>query len=232
VSSLGKELRHHLPFTTFAVVAATLAVGLLSSRRAGPWEEATFEGLHFFHIFISAVASTAVFWRYTRNVAAGIAVGVGAALLFCTLSDVVLPFVGGQLLRVPPRFEVEVFESPALAGGVGLGGAVLGLVHLRYLSIYSHSLHVIASSMASLMYLLVQGSRVWFGWAEIPVVLAVLLVAVFVPCCLSDFVMPVACTHCRFGALRRGRAPAAGGYRATAGDTAIERAGGQQDGDR
>lgn len=194
--SLRSELTHHLPFTTLSILATTLTIGFLSQRRAIRWEVGHFEGLHYAHLFASAVATTAVFWRYRKNFLLAIGTGIGGSVFFCTMSDIVLPYLGGSLFGIPVGWELEAIKSPFWVFGASLLGSLFGFVHLRYLSIYSHSVHVVISSFASLMYLVTHTSATWFRWAHAPAVAIILLVAVFLPCCLSDLVMPVACTHC------------------------------------
>ncbi|MBM3214040.1 hypothetical protein FJZ36_03890 [Candidatus Poribacteria bacterium] len=194
--TIRQELAHHLPFTALAVLTTVLVLGLVSQGRTEPWQESRFEFLHYVHLFASAIATTAVFWRYQRNALLAVGTGAAGSVIFCTLSDIVLPFLGGRLFGLPVSFGLELVESPLLVLGMALGGSLVGFVRLRHLSIYSHSLHVFVSSFASLMYLLTHTSIAWFGWSHAPALVAVLVVAVFVPCCMSDLVMPVACTHC------------------------------------
>lgn len=197
--SLAAELRHHLPFTTIAVLITVALFGVLSLGRTEAWDDLPFRGSHYAHLFVSAIATTAVFWRYSRNALVAVAVGIVSSVSFCTLSDVVLPFVGGWLMNIPTTLEFEVAEAPLWVLGFALAGSLLGFVHLRHLSVYSHSVHVFLSASASLLYLLSHSGLVWFGWAHLPAVAVLLVLSVFLPCCMSDFAMPVACTHCHFG---------------------------------
>jgi hypothetical protein len=194
--SLRAELTHHLPFTTLSVIATVLVLGILSQRRTERWDIENFALLHYAHLFASAVATTAVFWRYRKDAMLAVVVGAVGAVVFCTASDIVLPYFGGRLLGIHVTFELELAKTPLWVIGSTLLGVAFGFVHLRYLSVYSHSAHVFVSSFASLMYLLTHTSQLWFRWAHAPAVAFILLVAVFLPCCLSDFAMPVSCTHC------------------------------------
>ena len=196
--ALSLELRHHLPFTASAVVMTMGLVALLVTLGVDFVGRMAFPAAHFVHLFLSAVASTAVSWRQRPRIVLALAVGTGSAVSFCTVSDILLPFAGGYVAGFAPTFEVELLEAPVAVVGVALVGAAFGFVHLRHLSVYSHSLHVVASTYASLGYLLTHVSGAWFGWGAAPAVMVILFIAVFVPCCLSDIIMPVACTHCDF----------------------------------
>ena len=197
-AALSLELRHHLPFTVAAAAATTVVAALLSSFGVAFAGSYAFPGFHFGHLFLSAVASSAVSWRQRASVGLSLAVGTVSSVLFCTVSDVLLPFAGGRIAGLSSTLEVELIEAPIAVIGVAALGSAFGFVHLRHVSIYSHSLHVVVSTLASLGYLLTHSSGALFGWAGAPGLAAILFVAVFVPCCLSDLVMPVACTHCDF----------------------------------
>jgi hypothetical protein len=197
--ALRLELRHHLPFT--AGVTALTAV--VASVVVGMWPEVasaglSFEGAHLAHIFVSAVATTAVASRQKGGVALAAALGIVGSVAFCTLSDVLLPYAGALLFRAPVALELELVESPVRVFAVAIAGAAGGFAHMRRLSVYSHSAHVLVSSLASVMYIHTHAAGSWAGWGHAPAMAAVLFVAVFLPCCMSDLVMPVACTHCDF----------------------------------
>lgn len=72
-------------------------------------------------------------------------------------------------------------------------GAFIGMARIGKLpvSIIAHSLHTTLSAVASLLYLLWVLKTPWFEWAQAPAVLVTLFIAVFLPCILSDVVMPV-----------------------------------------
>jgi hypothetical protein len=197
--ALRLELRHHMPFTAavtaLTAVAASVAVGVWPRLATAT---VSFEGAHLAHIFVSAVATTAVASRQRGGVALSASLGVAGSVVFCTLSDILLPYAGALLFGAPVALEVELLESPVRVFAVAIAGAAGGFVHMRRLSVYSHSAHVLVSSLASVMYIHTHGAGTWVGWSHAPAMAAVLFVAVFLPCCMSDLVMPVACTHCDF----------------------------------
>ena len=100
------ELYHHLPFSTFGVVIALLAMGVLTflvdisqaPMMMGHASKDLFHVFHPAHIFLSAVASTAMFMKHDDNRVKGICVGFFGSLLLCTLSDIIFPFLGGKIL--------------------------------------------------------------------------------------------------------------------------------------
>ncbi len=197
--ALRLELRHHLPFTAGVTVltafAASVVVGVWPGVAAATL---SFEGAHLAHVFVSAVATTAVASRQRGGIALAAGLGVAGSIAFCTLSDILLPYAGAYLFRAPVALEVELLESPIRVILVAVVGAVGGFAHMRRLSVYSHSAHVLVSSVASVMYIHTHAAGTWTGWGHALPMAAVLFVAVFLPCCMSDLVMPVACTHCDF----------------------------------
>ena len=114
-------------------------------------------------------------------------VGVVGAILIGSLSDVLLPWVGGNLLGLETILHLPILESSFLILGMAIIGSLFGI----YIGLFkiNHTLHVFLSVFASLFYLLAFSisMNVW-------VVLAISLVvflAVFIPCCISDIVFPL-----------------------------------------
>src|SRR3989339_181337 len=62
---------------------------------------------------------------------------------------------------------------------------------------YSHSMHVFVSSAASILYLISYGLDSWVH--SLGGVLILTILAVMIPCCLSDIVFPLTCTHKKCG---------------------------------
>jgi len=114
-------------------------------------------------------------------------VGVVGAIVIGTLSDVLLPWVGGNLFLLGTGFHLPIFESPLLILGVGVAGALFGI----YVGMFrvTHLLHVLLSVFASLFYLLAF-SGVMSVWVVLGISFIVFLV-VYIPCCISDIVFPI-----------------------------------------
>ena len=57
----------------------------------------------------------------------------------------------------------------------------------------AHGIHVFVSSIASILYLISFGLN---GWTDqVSGVFVVTIIAVMIPCCLSDIALPLACSH-------------------------------------
>ena len=211
------ELREHVPFSVTAVAIGLIVAGAICilafsdepAIAAGAGHDPTGHVDHdhdpdgpallFFHLFhpahmlFSAVATTAMFFRYERKVLKAVVIGLIGAIGICGISDIVMPHVSLFILGVHPHWHICVYEHPDLvlpfaAVGVAVGLAVSGGVTRS--TIVSHSLHVLASTMASIFYMVGPlGMIAWIG--DIGKMFVFVVLAVMVPCCLSDIVFPL-----------------------------------------
>jgi hypothetical protein len=205
-SLIVQELMCHAPYAIFAVTTC-LAVALFWSFSsvggvlgvaACMGARALFHGFHFIHIVFSATGVLVTFFRFSkkRNVLRGFVVGGITAASVCILSDTVLPYLGGRILGVPIEFHFCWLHElhnviPFLLIGL-CNGWILSTHHTDRQTNYSaltHTGHILASSFASLFYLISYGFVTWY--ANLGMVFLVLLVAVVVPCTMSDVVIPM-----------------------------------------
>ena len=209
-SRIAAEVMAHAPFTIGAVLSVTLVIGIASLYRETAWTNNFFESAHWLHIFVSAVASSAVafrnLWndsndRQLRNIAGAMGIGVVFSILFCSISDSLVPQMGLKLFGIEAAHEhaghahgvhLDILENPIQVLFVAVVGSFLGIARLGgKASFIAHALHSIASSAASLLFLLSGMGVTWFTWANAPAVMAVLFLSVMVVCVLSDVIMPV-----------------------------------------
>lgn len=199
------ELTHHLPFTIFGVVSAVLLMGILTffasllnadTRMVGASRE-LFHIFHPFHILFSAITTTAIFWKHdNKNMIKAVIIGLFGTVFVCGLSDIVMPFLGGSLLGQDMHLHICMIEEPLLVFPFAALGVFVGFLvrsGFEHSTQYSHGMHVFLSSTASLLYLLSYGLSGWVH--QLPEVFLITVVAVVLPCCLSDIVFPMLCTH-------------------------------------
>jgi len=151
-----------------------------------------FHVFHPLHILFSAVATTAMFWRYQRRLLLALAVGTVGSLAICGVSDIFMPYASGLVLGQPMQLHVCLIEHPMLIlpfAAVGLGVGLALPRGSRRGTVFSHAAHVLISAMASLLYLVGFGMSDWTSEAGLIFVFMVL--AVVIPCCVSDIVLPV-----------------------------------------
>jgi hypothetical protein len=167
-----------------------IAEGSAIMGRAG---ESVFHVFHPIHMFFSAVATTAMFWRYERRLFKAILIGIIGSIGVCGISDVFIPYGGALLLGVKGiAFHWCLIQHPMLvipftAVGVTIGLLAAETVHAC--TYYSHSAHVFVSSAASLFYLVSFGMTMWAE--QLGAVFVLLIIAVTLPCCFSDIVFPL-----------------------------------------
>lgn len=207
------ELREHVPFSVSAVAIGLIAAGTIcimgfasSSGAEAATAHSGAEGGHghdaaqlFFYLFhpahmlFSAAATTAMFCRYDRNAIKAIIIGLVGAIGVCGISDIVVPHLSLLILGTPTPWHICAWEHPGLslpfaAVGVAVGLAASGSVMRS--TIISHSLHVFASTMASIFYMV--GPLGIIAWIDdLGKVFIFVVLAVVVPCCLSDIVFPL-----------------------------------------
>lgn len=219
-SALRRELLEHAPFSVSSVAIGLVCAGVLSYIAPIPTAvghaghdhdgQAGYSLFHLFHpvhMFFSAAATTAMFWRYDQRAFKAMLVGLFGAIVVCGVSDILFPHCSLLYLGRKPPLHVCVVEHPELVLPFAVIGMLVGLGAARTVAnstLFSHSLHVLASTMASIFYLIAPFGRVeWFG--ELGRIFVLVTVAVMIPCCLSDIVFPLLMTkHAREAALAAG----------------------------
>lgn len=202
---IGIELIHHTPYSIFGVTLALMAMGVLNYfghllQAEGELTHASAELFHVFHavhVLISAVATTAMFLKHdNRNIFKAFVIGLIGSVTICGVSDIFVPYVGGMILGTEMHWHICLLEEPMLVVPFALVGSLAGLAVTKAFeksTQYSHGMHVFISSVASLLYLIAFGLTDWVH--VLGGVFMVTVVAVMFPCCLSDIVFPMLCTH-------------------------------------
>jgi hypothetical protein len=186
--SIVRELFGHMPFTVGASILAILIVGMGHLFSYGTsFFGSFFYVLHPAHIFVSAIASAAIFYKHRENIFYGLLIGIFGALLIGTISDVILPFIGGSILDIEIRFHLPVFERPLLILGIALIGSFIGIY--TKISKLPHFIHVFLSVFASLFYLLTFGEV--SNLINLILAFVVVVLAVLFSCCFSDIIFPL-----------------------------------------
>lgn len=193
------ELIRHAPFTasgalTGIIIVAAIVLGNVSSSIS----YTAFYILHPAHILLSAVVTTAMYRKYTGGkVWTLILIGYAGSIGIGTLSDAIIPFLGGAVLSVEMEFHIPFIEAEKmpvigiqewqLINSAAFIGIILG--YFKPNTKFPHSGHILLSTWASLFYLTAFGT----GWliTMLPLVLIFLFLAVWVPCCTSDIVFPL-----------------------------------------
>ncbi len=195
----------HLPYAIFSVAFCLAILNFLGYLTMSTTDAATlqrgarmlFHSFHFLHIVFAATGTLITYYRYSKNIMGGLLVGILCSMTFCTLSDAVIPYIGGNMLGVAMSFHLCFVTElnniiPFLVVGL-LNGFVMGRYHRGshgFYSVFSHFVHILISSFASTFYLVAHGLPDWYS--KIGVIFLFLIVAVVIPCTLSDVVVPMA----------------------------------------
>ncbi len=203
LKQVAAEFREHLPYTLFAALIGVMLLGgitfvvSLTDRQALLPEaaEGLFHTMHFFHLFLSAIATTAMFWRHDHQAWKAIVVGISGSVLLCGTSDIFFPYVGGLLLNVDMTAHICLLEHPLMVWPFVLTGVATGFIlpPSKPTTQFAHGGHVLISTAASLLYLISFGVTDWMSLA--PFIFLLLVAAVMIPCCTSDIVFPMLFTH-------------------------------------
>jgi len=185
------ETRRHMPFTAAgSAVGIALLLALYYGGVGHDEAEKLFWVMHPAHVFLSAMATTALYKVYAggRPLPA-LLIGYTGSVGIATLSDSVIPFIGEIILKLPQaHVHAGFIEQWWLVNPVALAGIALGWYLPR--SRYPHAGHVLLSTTASLLHMLMA-----LGGAVSPLTIAALaaflFLAVWLPCCTSDIVYPL-----------------------------------------
>jgi len=195
---LAAELEKHLPFTILSVSVGIIILGILTFfsslyARTNPLTAAAslFHIFHPLHLLFSATATTAMFWRHEKNFAKAAIIGFIGAVGICGMSDIIIPYISGFLLGTKMELHICIIHHPVLILPFVFFGIFTGLIVPQTIksTIFSHTAHVLLSSMASILYLVSFGLVDWISALGMVFVFTVL--AVIIPCCTSDIVFPL-----------------------------------------
>lgn len=209
--SLKEEMLHHLPYAIFSLAFGLIILSFIDvlmpkmahHHGAGHAHDhhdsgahLLFHSFHFLHIIFAVTGSLITFSRFSKNIVKGAIVSILSSLFFCTISDVVLPYLSGTLLGVHMHFHLCLQSEWHNVIPLLLIGLVNGIVMSRhsssikaFYSVSSHFGHILISSLASLFYLVSEGLENWYP--QMGVLFLFLIVAVVVPCTLADVVVPM-----------------------------------------
>ncbi len=187
MSRILEELREHIPFTFLATLAAVILVIIVRLITVKGINLESFQTFHILHVFISAITSSAIFYKYKKNKFFSILIGVTAAVLIGTISDVLIPFLGGNILFLQTSLYLPIIKKPFLIIIPALIGSLAGMVFTK--TKISHFIHIFVSVFASLFYLISFSQEI----SLLQMISATLItfIAVLVPCCAGDIIYPL-----------------------------------------
>jgi hypothetical protein len=185
---ITKELKEHVPFTALgALTGIIITVIVVLSNVPHLISDTIFHTLHPVHVLLSALVTTSMYMRYKKGkVWAVILIGWTGAIGIATISDAMIPYLGGNLLHAQMEFHVPFIEEWWI-NLFALAGIAIG--YWMQTTKIPHFGHVLLSTWASLFYIMAFGIADWIPL--LPFIFLILFLAVWIPCCLSDIVYPL-----------------------------------------
>jgi hypothetical protein len=199
VRRILSELKEHAPFTALGAVSGIIIMLIIVLADVpSQISEAVFYSLHPLHVVLSALVTTAMYMKYRKGkLWAAILIGYAGSIGIATLSDAIIPYLGGALLNIDigfhlPFIETEAFPYLGIPKWIVINSAALIGIAIGYwkqTTKIPHSGHVFLSTWASLFYFTAFGTASWMPL--LPLIFIFLFLAVWLPCCLSDIAFPL-----------------------------------------
>ncbi|MBN2139229.1 MAG: hypothetical protein JW720_15615 [Sedimentisphaerales bacterium] len=217
-ASIGVELKHHAPFTLFGALTGILCM-IIFRNLDHDTNEKVFYVFHPAHVLLSAMVTGAMFKLHSakRSFIMIVFIAIIGSVGISTLSDSVIPYIGESLLGMEVSVhghghngeDTDSHEAHGESGFVEKAhigfiegwyivfpAAVFGalVAYFRPRTRIPHAGHVLLSTWASSFHMLMA-----FGGNIPPAKLAgsfgFLFLAVWLPCCISDIVLPLLFVH-------------------------------------
>jgi len=202
---IQSALLAHLPYAIFSVACALILLSVVSAFSAdqqktflsGSGGSLLFHSFHFMHILFASTSTIIMFSRFSSSIVKALLVGIISPTFFCVLSDAFLPYLAGRILGVTMQFHLCLVDDfykviPFLSIGI-INGMIISRYYAshkqRLYSLFSHTGHILISSLASTFYLVSHGLTQWYN--HIGIVFFFLIIVVVVPCTLSDVIVPI-----------------------------------------
>ena len=197
---IGQELLEHAPFTALGAVAGVAVMAIIHfSSASREVSEALFYTLHPLHIVLSALATAAMYKmnRKGGRLWAIVFIGYTGSIGIATLSDIIIPYLGGSTLNIPMEFHLPFIEAEKMPY-IGLpkwlvvnAAAFIGIAIGTWKpnTRFPHMGHVLLSTWASLFSFTAFGMADWLPL--LPFIFIFLFLSVWLPCCISDIIYPL-----------------------------------------
>ena len=194
------ELKEHAPFTALGAASGIIImVILVFTDIPNRVSHDAFHVLHPLHVILSALTTTAMYRKFgNRKLWTAVLIGYCGSIGIATLSDAIIPYLGGALLGIEIEFHIPFIETEKMhfigietwivINSAALVGIIIG--YLTPTTKLPHSGHVFLSTWASLFYFTAFGSADWLS-PRLLLVFIFLFLSVWLPCCISDVAFPL-----------------------------------------
>jgi len=185
-----KELKNHAPFTIFGAMTGIILMFFLYKIPSGISYN-IFYILHPIHVFLSALATTAIYKIYKKkpNLIILILIGYIGSIGIATISDSIIPYLGELLLNLPNKgIHIGFIEKFWLVNSLAFLGIIVAYFYPK--TKIPHAGHVLLSTWASLFHI-IMALGVIINPFLILIIFIFLFISVLLPCCLSDIIFPL-----------------------------------------
>lgn len=200
---IGHELGGHAPFTALGAVTGIIVMLIIYfANTPQQISEALFYTLHPLHVVLSALVTASMYRRYGKGkLWVIILVGYTGSVGIATLSDIIIPYLGGSTLNIPMEFHLPFIETEKMPY-IGVAkwivinaAAVIGIAIALWkpTTKFPHMGHVLLSTWASLFSFTAFGVADWLPL--LPFIFVFLFLSVWLPCCISDIAYPLLWTR-------------------------------------
>lgn len=203
--SLADELIMHFPLSVFAVSVSLIILSIMTALCAG-FSPAVissafhqlFHSFHYLHIVFACIGTVLTFLNFSSALVPAVIVGLVSPAVFCVLSDVIMPYVAGELLGIKMQlhvcffseyFNITAFLLIGLLTGFFLRAQITRGMETRSFLRVIHFSHILLSALSSLFYMVSHGYTEWTS--QMGVVFIIMIICVVVPCTMSDVVTPI-----------------------------------------
>ena len=197
---IARELVEHAPFTALGAVAGIVVMVIIHFANA-PQDvsRALFYSLHPLHVVLSALVTASMYRRHCTRSKLWVTVLIGytGSIGIATLSDIIIPYLGGSALNIPMEFHIPFIEAEEMPF-IGVSkwiivnaSAVIGIAIALWkpTTRFPHMGHVLLSTWASLFSFTAFGVADWIPL--LPFIFVFLFLSVWLPCCVSDIMYPL-----------------------------------------
>ena len=218
VRAIILELKTHAPFTLFGALTGIFCM-IIFRNIEHDTSEKVFYVFHPAHVLLSAMVTAAMFKLHSvkRNFILIVIVAIAGSIGISTLSDSVIPYIGELLLGMDvdvhdhgdehtQTHKNEADAEPGFAEEAHIGfiegwyivfpAAIVGalIAYFRPRTKFPHAGHVLLSTWASSFHMLMAFSGN-LPPARLAGSFVFLFLAVWLPCCIGDIVLPLLFVH-------------------------------------
>jgi len=198
IRQIYEELKRHASFTVFGAITGILIM-FVFQKLPSKTAYNIFYILHPVHVLLSALVTSAIYGLHTCppgkhikgkcNLWMLFVIGYIGSVGIATISDSVIPYLGEILLKMPKReIHLGFIEKWWLVNPLAILGIVIAYFWPK--TKFPHAGHVLISTWASLFHIIMALGQT-LDWVDYITIFIFLFLAVWVPCCVSDFVFPL-----------------------------------------